>query len=246
MSLLCHEVLQQVEDLRLRGDVERGGGFIGDQQPRVQRDGRGDADALPLAAGQLMGVAVEPDMGQADAVQPVAGDGARLRPVGLPVDRAAFRPPGRRWSAPGSAPSSVPGRSSRSHCRAARTSGLGQGQQVGAVERDRAPWPRAVGQEAHERQRRHRLARAAFADQAEDLARAMASETSRRIGVPWMVSDRVSIDHGADHRTVLEDYSACPAAAGVERIAQPVAHQVQAQHHQHDGEPRQDRQHRVV
>jgi hypothetical protein len=25
----------------------------------------------------------------------------------------------------------------------------------------------------------------------------------------------------------------------VERVAQPVAHQVQAQHHQHDGEPRQ-------
>jgi hypothetical protein len=52
--LLGHEVLEQVEDLRLRGDVERGGGLIGDQEPRVQRDGRGDADALPLAAGQLM------------------------------------------------------------------------------------------------------------------------------------------------------------------------------------------------
>jgi hypothetical protein len=59
-ALLGHEPLQQVEDLRLRGDVERGGRLIGDQEPRVQRDGHGDADPLALAAGKLVRVGVEP------------------------------------------------------------------------------------------------------------------------------------------------------------------------------------------
>ena len=48
------EVLQQVEDLRLDGDVERGDRLVADDQLRVDRERPRDADALPLAARELV------------------------------------------------------------------------------------------------------------------------------------------------------------------------------------------------
>ena len=51
---------QQFEDLHLHGDVEGGRGFVGYDQRGVPRDGHGDHDPLQLAAGELMGVVVEP------------------------------------------------------------------------------------------------------------------------------------------------------------------------------------------
>jgi hypothetical protein len=39
---------------------------------------------------KLVRIGVEPDMGQADAVEPVAGDGERVAAVGLPVDGERF------------------------------------------------------------------------------------------------------------------------------------------------------------
>jgi hypothetical protein len=85
--LLRHEVLQEIEDLRLRGDVEGGRGLVRDQEARVQRDGGGDADALTLAAGELVRVGVEADMFEAHPVEAVAGDGEGSAAVSLPVDR---------------------------------------------------------------------------------------------------------------------------------------------------------------
>jgi hypothetical protein len=48
---------------------------------RVQRDGHGDADALALAAGQLVRIARRAGngiLGQTDPVEHLAGDGERL------------------------------------------------------------------------------------------------------------------------------------------------------------------------
>jgi hypothetical protein len=45
----------QLQDLRLRRDVERGGRLVGDQQRRLQGEGHGDHHALPLAARELGG-----------------------------------------------------------------------------------------------------------------------------------------------------------------------------------------------
>jgi hypothetical protein len=52
------EVAQQVEDLGLDGDVERGGGLVGDEQARVAGERHGDHDALAHAAGELVRVGV--------------------------------------------------------------------------------------------------------------------------------------------------------------------------------------------
>ena len=45
---------QQVDDLRLEADVQRGGRFVGDEQGGPAGDGLGDGDALAQAAAELV------------------------------------------------------------------------------------------------------------------------------------------------------------------------------------------------
>ncbi len=49
-----HQLIENVEDLLLHGDVERGGRLVGDQEFGAKRQRNGNADALALAAGQLV------------------------------------------------------------------------------------------------------------------------------------------------------------------------------------------------
>jgi hypothetical protein len=63
------EVLEEVDDLGLDGHVERRDRLVEHDQVRLEREGPGDPDALPLAAGELVRVAVavlglQPDGGQ--------------------------------------------------------------------------------------------------------------------------------------------------------------------------------------
>jgi hypothetical protein len=44
------QIEHQLQDLRLRGDVQRRGGFVSDEQHRVQHQRHGDHDALTLTA----------------------------------------------------------------------------------------------------------------------------------------------------------------------------------------------------
>ncbi len=53
------QILQEVDDARLDGHVQGRDRFVEDQQRRVEGQGTGDADALALAAGELMGIAVD-------------------------------------------------------------------------------------------------------------------------------------------------------------------------------------------
>ena len=55
---LVLQVLEQVDDLGLDRHVERRDRLVGDDQLRAQRERPGDADALALAAGELVRVAV--------------------------------------------------------------------------------------------------------------------------------------------------------------------------------------------
>ena len=130
-------VRQQFQDLRLDGDVERGGRLVGDQQLRVVRQRRGDHHPLALAAGELVRIGVEPFLGirQPGLVQQVQHAVAqRARPasgwcrvIASPTWRAMVcsgfsevigswktmpaTPPRRRWSAASSAVrTSVPSR----------------------------------------------------------------------------------------------------------------------------------------
>ena len=56
------ERLQQAQDLRLDGDVERGGGLVRDQQLGLIGQRHGDHHALPLAPGELVRIGAEPQL----------------------------------------------------------------------------------------------------------------------------------------------------------------------------------------
>ena len=58
---------QQIDDLRLHGAVERRSGLVENQEFRAQCQGSGNANALPLATGEFVGIArhvvsFEPDL----------------------------------------------------------------------------------------------------------------------------------------------------------------------------------------
>jgi hypothetical protein len=63
--------LQQVQDLRLHGHVEGGGGLVGDEEPGTAGQGHGDAHPLAHAAGELVRVLVEAlrRLGDADRLE---------------------------------------------------------------------------------------------------------------------------------------------------------------------------------
>ena len=83
------QILQQADDLRLHGDVERGGRLIGDQQARPACDRHGDEHALAHAAGELVRIL-------AQAAAPVR----RCRPSKAPRSRSLAPRRGRRGDAP--------------------------------------------------------------------------------------------------------------------------------------------------
>ncbi|MBW8714162.1 MAG: ABC transporter ATP-binding protein, partial [Acidobacteria bacterium] len=56
---LLLQIHQQIDDLRLHRYIEGGDGLVGDDERRVERQSAGQADALSLAAAELMGVACQ-------------------------------------------------------------------------------------------------------------------------------------------------------------------------------------------
>ncbi len=66
------QVLHQVDDLRLDRDVERGDRLVGDDEVRIERECAGEADALALAAAELVRVAGGCVRGQADDLKQLA------------------------------------------------------------------------------------------------------------------------------------------------------------------------------
>ena len=68
---LVLQVLEQVDDLRLDRDVQRRHRLVGHDQLGPQRERAGDADALALAAGELVRVAVVVLRVQPDQLQQV-------------------------------------------------------------------------------------------------------------------------------------------------------------------------------
>ena len=79
------QVLEQVEDLRLDRDVERGHGLVADDQLRVERERARDPDPLPLAAGELVRVAVREARVEADDVEQLADPGGPVAAAADPV-----------------------------------------------------------------------------------------------------------------------------------------------------------------
>ena len=68
---LLLELDEQVQHLRLDRDVERGDRLVRDDELRLQHERARDADALPLAAAELVRVAVQRVGAEADALEHV-------------------------------------------------------------------------------------------------------------------------------------------------------------------------------
>ena len=164
-AVLAPQPPQQVEDLRLHGDVERGRRLVGDQQRGVAGQRHGDHRALAHPAGELVRVAVDAPrgVGDADLAQQLHGPRAAPRPSTPARGRGSARRSASRPCRPGV--SAVIGsckiiamsrpRSAAAPARAAPR---------GRCPRKRAcPSTRAVGVGTRPRRRRqrHGLARAA-------------------------------------------------------------------------------------
>src|SRR5215204_887446 len=61
------QVHQQIQDLRLDGDIQRCGGFVGDEQLGPAGERHGDHHALTLATRELVWIVVQPFGGRSDA-----------------------------------------------------------------------------------------------------------------------------------------------------------------------------------
>src|SRR5262249_58774202 len=77
-STRLFEARQHREDLRLDGDVERGNGFVGDNQLRLEHQGARDGNALALTAGEFVGEFVEGLRWHSDFAQHAENPVARL------------------------------------------------------------------------------------------------------------------------------------------------------------------------
>ncbi len=159
----------QIEDLRLDGDVERGGRFVGDQQLRIAGQRDCDHRALAHAARQIVRIFVEAFFrrGNFDARQQIDGPFPRLlrrqtavadEHLGdLIADRQAGVERGHRLLEDHGQPVAA----QIAHVV------IGKLKQIAAVEHHRAVDLGVFRQQAHQRERRDALAAAGFADDAE-------------------------------------------------------------------------------
>ena len=199
-SVLDLEAIDQREDLGLDRHVERGGRLVGDQQVGVARERHRDHHALAHAAGELVGVVVDPPRGARDADRREQVDGTRVR--------GAAREPLVRAQHLLDLPADLVDRVQRGHRvledhrdlgpAHALHLGLREPHQVAALVQDLAFEDRVrVADQLHDRHHRDALARAGLADDAEH--------------VPGLERERDAVDRAHD------------AVLGAERHAQ-VAH----------------------
>src|SRR5439155_4150244 len=167
------ETAHEVEDLGLDGHVEGGRRLVGDEQLRFAGEGHGDHHPLGHAPGHLVRVRLRAPLGIGDA-DPLEqldgpGPGRPARHVAVDLEHLAdleadleYGVQRRRRLLEDHRDPLAP---DVRHLRA------GQAEQVDPVEND-APAldPAGRGHEAHDRERRHALAAARLAHEADDLA----------------------------------------------------------------------------
>ena len=80
------QVFEQIQNLRLNRNIQRGDRLVADDQLRLERERPGNADALPLPARKLVGVAVYIAAGEADEVHELHHFGIHFLPAHLAVN----------------------------------------------------------------------------------------------------------------------------------------------------------------
>ena len=228
------QIDHQPHDLGLRRHVQRGRGLVGDQKLRLADQAHGDHRPLPQAARKLMGKGVQPGfrLGDADQLEHLEHAPANLAPSEPLMDaqRLAhlFPDPAHRVER---------GHRLLKHHRDVAAADAAQPvgvelRQIGAVEVDALgrDLPRRHRHQPHERQGRHGLAGAGFPHQPDDLP---AAHLEGNI-LQHADMAAVAVEFGrelADAEHILGGHRQGSAFHGrVERIAQPVAHEIERQH----------------
>ena len=85
---LLLQLLEQVDDLRLDRDVERGDRLVRDDEVGVERERAGEPDPLALAAGELVRIAARGVGRQADDLEQLADALVASRRVASPWIRS--------------------------------------------------------------------------------------------------------------------------------------------------------------
>ena len=188
-AVVSPQLVQQVEDLRLHRHVQRRGRLVGHQQRGIAGQRHGDHHALAHAARQLVRIAVRP-LPRASGCSTSASRSIGALPCGC-LARSSHAPGSARRSAsrpcrPASAPSSGPGRSWRSPCRAACASR----RRLSPTSSRPRYWIEPVddgigiGDQAHHGKKRDRLAGPRLAHDAEEFAFAARRRRRRRPPAP--------------------------------------------------------------
>ena len=173
-SLAPLQIADELQDLRLRRHIEGRRRLVRDQHPRLERQRHGDHGPLALAAGKFMriGPARAFRVGDVDVSQKIQDatldfgsaeapyGSSNISPIWSPIVRRGLSAVIGSWKI---MPIRAP--------RMARISSSLRAREIVPFEHDRAR-PSACtpsGKQSEDRARRHRLARAAFADEAQDL-----------------------------------------------------------------------------
>ncbi len=165
----ARQVLEQIERHGLGGNIKTGDDLVGQHEIRLQQGSPRNADALALAARQLMRAAMQNGGRQRDALQ--HGAGRRFRRAAIRHDAVQQQGLGQD-AADGVARIERGHRILKDHLHAPPERPHGTGREIGdrlAIETER------TGRGRHEAQQcaaQRRLAGPAFADDADDLAAA--------------------------------------------------------------------------
>ena len=171
-AVFAHQLFDERQHLFLHRHIERGGGFVGNQQVGAAGQRDRDHDALALPARQLVRIGVKPltRPGQLHAFEQLQGAGFGVAGTHVLVQAQGLG---------NLLPDRVQGVERRHrllknhrHARTAQLAQLrlGQAHQLLALQHDGAAHAGAFGQQAHQGQSRERFAAAALANQAHRLA----------------------------------------------------------------------------
>ena len=240
-AALALQVEQQVEDLRLDGDVERRGRLVGDQQLGVAGDRHGDHHPLAHAARELVREGAEPVLrrGDADEVQQLQRPGAGRLAVHALVEAQGLG----ELELDGEAGVQGAHRllEDHRHVLADQIAALARAELQQGLALEVQPVggdPGGPGQKAHDRQHGDALARAALADDAHDLA-GVDGEVDAVHGAERAEGGLELRPRGSGSRARVPPWRSAPLQLGVERVAQAVAHEVEGEHGDQDGEARE-------
>ena len=220
----AHLLLQQVEHLRLHGHIQAGGGFVGDHQLRLIDQRHGDHHPLRHAPGEFVriGPIARPRVGYADSGQDVDG----TRTCGTGIDAVVGADQAHQLVADTRYRLQRGARILR-HKTDARAAHLvkrrpGKRQQIGSGKTHLAGFAGVPRQQSDARHRRHRLAGAGLADQADDAAGANveidAVQDTRQARLARRIA-RGKLDHqGADGKQRARSRRASSRRHGPQRF----------------------------